>query len=295
MVEYTGENAERFSFSGAAAQLRGSSPTAGDSSGSSVGSKGSPSCNPTILTTARKSSNSPQVGRRRPPTSSPSPTATVQSTRPPNRPTMPNRPTIPARPTFSFTNPPTTRNPSSPPSSRRGPNSQSPDYGPPDDDLDDLEGTFGVIDEAGVGENSGEKAEVENPEAGEAGEEAQHEAQNQTAPQQPAAPKSTTKSKSKSKKAKAQSSRVSKQSQPKPVSAAKTPSASRPRRRPRQTIETPSDAPAQNTRSQTGVRGGRMARSGGSRFGYEELERVEREGRRMRRGVRERRNGKGRG
>ena len=40
MVGYTGENANRFSFSGAAAQLRGGSPTAADSSGSS--SSGSP-------------------------------------------------------------------------------------------------------------------------------------------------------------------------------------------------------------------------------------------------------------
>ena len=40
MVEYTGENANRFSFSGAAAQLRGGSPTAPESSGSSSG--GSP-------------------------------------------------------------------------------------------------------------------------------------------------------------------------------------------------------------------------------------------------------------
>ena len=44
MVEYTGENARPLSFSGAAAQLRGASPTAADSSGSSTGSSGSPPC-----------------------------------------------------------------------------------------------------------------------------------------------------------------------------------------------------------------------------------------------------------
>ncbi len=271
-----------------------------------------------------KSSNTPQVGRRRPPTSSPSPspTAIIQTHRAPNRPTMPAPPTIPARPTFSFANPPTTRNPSTPPPSRRfNPNSQSPDYGPPDDDqspdygppddeqspdfdppddnqspdygppddddLDDFGAILGATDNAGEGENSGENGNVEEAEAGA---EAQHEAQNETTQQEPVAPKSTTKtSKSKSRKAKAKSGRVDKQSKPKP----KPRSAPRPRRS-RQTIETPSDAPARNTRSQTGGRGGRAARSGGSRFGYEELERVEREGRRLRREERERR-GKGGG